>query len=197
MTGAGIDIWDASDRFQFVYQPVTGDTQIVAYIANLEAVAPYSKAGVMIRAGLTGPSANAYMRLTEANGWRFNRRLVSGSTMGGGLRTVQPPHQAGCGWCAKAACSAPTSRPDGTTWTLIGSDTIAILDCLRRPRGNQQCPDDDDNGEFSNVAVSAPTTTNQGPTIALSAPAGARLYGACQRDTDSDRGRRRRIDREG
>ncbi len=29
-----MDIWDASDQFQFVYQPVTGDTEIVAYVAE-------------------------------------------------------------------------------------------------------------------------------------------------------------------
>ncbi len=130
VTGAGIDIWDTSDQFQFVYQPVTGDTQIVAYIADLDAAVPYSKAGVMIRAGLTGPSANAYMRLTEANGWRFNRRLVSG-----GHDDRQRPQRnpaTAPGWVRlvrEGSLFSAYQSPDGSNWTLIGSDTIA---CPRR-----------------------------------------------------------------
>ena len=48
VNGGGKDIWGSTDQFQFVYQPMTGDTQIVAYIASFQSPVPYSKAGVMI-----------------------------------------------------------------------------------------------------------------------------------------------------
>jgi hypothetical protein len=59
VTGSGANICCASDQFQFVYQPITGDTQIVAVVASLQADNLWSKAGVMIRSTLTGSSAHA------------------------------------------------------------------------------------------------------------------------------------------
>src|SRR4029079_3543776 len=78
VAGAGTDIWNTADQFQFVYQPVTGDTQIVAWVASLQAVNVTSKAGIMIREALTGPSANAFISASGGNGWGFTRRLSAG-----------------------------------------------------------------------------------------------------------------------
>jgi regulation of enolase protein 1 (concanavalin A-like superfamily) len=88
VVGSGEDIWNESDQFQFVYQPMTGDIEVVALVATLQGADEWSKAGVMIRAGLTGPEAHAFMLATGANGWAFQRRLVTGGssdhTAGGG-----------------------------------------------------------------------------------------------------------------
>ena len=57
--GAGADIWGTADAFQFVYQPLTGDGQIVARVASVQNTAPWAEAGVMIRDTLTPGSRHA------------------------------------------------------------------------------------------------------------------------------------------
>ncbi|MCA1561110.1 MAG: DUF1349 domain-containing protein, partial [Acidobacteria bacterium] len=80
VTGAGADIWNTSDQFQFVYQPVLGDTDIVARVASLQAPGEWSKAGLMIREALTGPAANGFIFASGSNGWGFNRRVSAGGS---------------------------------------------------------------------------------------------------------------------
>ena len=94
VTGAGTDIFNSSDQFQYVYQPVTGDTQVVARVASLQAANSWSKAGVMIRADLTASAANAAMFATASGSWVSQERLLAGGT------TTRPrappaPRQAG------------------------------------------------------------------------------------------------------
>ena len=49
VTGAGADIWGTADAFRFVYMPVTGNCTIIARVASLQNIDPWSKAGIMIR----------------------------------------------------------------------------------------------------------------------------------------------------
>ena len=50
--GGGRDIWNDHDEFHFVWQPVDGDFTLEATVTNLDAVNPFTKAGIMIRKGL-------------------------------------------------------------------------------------------------------------------------------------------------
>ena len=59
ITAAGVDIWDTSDQFRYVYQPVSGDVDVVARVASLTAADAWSKAGVMIRESLSPGSRHA------------------------------------------------------------------------------------------------------------------------------------------
>src|ERR1700674_1375688 len=47
VTGAGVDIWDHSDQFQFVYQTLVGDGEIVTRVDSLLNTNTMAKAGVM------------------------------------------------------------------------------------------------------------------------------------------------------
>src|SRR5512145_128603 len=67
VTGAGADIWHSSDQFHFAYQPVQGDTEIVARVASFQGPDSWSKAGVMIRESMTGNSPNVFVAATIAN----------------------------------------------------------------------------------------------------------------------------------
>ncbi|HLB45312.1 MAG TPA: S8 family serine peptidase, partial [Candidatus Limnocylindrales bacterium] len=53
VTGAGADIWGGADGFQFVYQSLAGDAELVARVATLQNTSGWAKAGVMIRDNLT------------------------------------------------------------------------------------------------------------------------------------------------
>ncbi len=48
LKGAGADIYGTADAFQFVWQPLSGDGQIVARIVSIQNVNAWAKAGVMI-----------------------------------------------------------------------------------------------------------------------------------------------------
>ena len=78
--GSGQDIWGTSDQFQFAYQQMTGNAEVVARVASLQAADVWTKGGVMIREGLTGPAAHVSMFATGSSGWAFQRRLSAGGT---------------------------------------------------------------------------------------------------------------------
>jgi len=125
VTGAGTDIWDVNDQFHYVYQPLTGDGQIVARVASLQNTDAWAKAGVMIRAALTGGSVNAVAQVTAGNGMTFQQR----STTGGTSTFVQGPGGAAPQW-VRLVRSGNTvtgyTSVDGTTWTMLNSTTLAL-----------------------------------------------------------------------
>ena len=76
--GGGADIWGTSDQFQYIYKAVTGDVTIIARVASVQVVDPWSKAGVMIRETTGATSTNAYLAVTPGNGITFQRRIATG-----------------------------------------------------------------------------------------------------------------------
>jgi hypothetical protein len=123
--GAGADVWGTADAFRYVYQPLSGDGDIVARVASVENVAAWVKAGVMIRQSVNSNSAHAFMIVSAGKGLAFQRRRTAG-----GVTT----HTAGSSgtaprWVKLArrgqAVTASTST-NGTTWTVVGQDTISL-----------------------------------------------------------------------
>jgi regulation of enolase protein 1 (concanavalin A-like superfamily) len=123
--GAGADIWDVADGFQYDYQSLTGNGTITARVASLAQQDPWSKAGVMIRETLSAGSTQALLAVTSANGVAFQRREATG---GQSVHTYGPLVAAPY-WVrltrAGNTLSAYASA-DGTTWTLVGTDTISM-----------------------------------------------------------------------
>ena len=174
--GSGQDIWDISDQHQFAYQAVTGDIQIVAWVASLQAPDTWSKAGLMIRESLTASAANASLLATGGNGWMFQRRLSAGGiTYGTGGPTSSAP-----GWVKlvrEGNLFSAYESQDGSQWTLIGTDTIVMpatvyvgfavtshtLTALAA-------------ATLNNVSIGAPTPANKPPTVSLSSPLSGASY---------------------
>jgi hypothetical protein len=125
VTGAGADIWGMSDAFQFAYSTLTGDGQITARVVSLNAVNPWAKAGVMIRATLDPQSAYGFALISHEEGAAFQRRLEAGAdathTDGGSASAPIWVRIRRIGQTVTAATSI-----DGATWNVIGSDTIAL-----------------------------------------------------------------------
>ena len=176
VTGAGADIWNTSDQFQFVYQPVTGDTQIVARMGSLQAADVWSKAGVMIREALTGPAAHASLFAT--NGWWFTRRASAGAS------SYSSPGIAGAipSWVRlvrKGNSFSVYQSQDGSQWTFVGTDTISmpatVYVGLAVTSHNTAATA---TATFSNVAISAPTSSNAPPTVSMSDPVPGASYTA-------------------
>jgi uncharacterized repeat protein (TIGR03806 family) len=75
--GGGADIWDRSDAFQYLYQPLRGDGQIVARVTAVGNSDAWAKAGVMIRGDLKDNSPHAFCLLTFSQGVAFQRRATA------------------------------------------------------------------------------------------------------------------------
>jgi hypothetical protein len=185
VTGSGVDIWDTADEFHYVYQPLSGDGQIVARVVSVTNTDPWAKAGVMIRETLTGGSKHAMMVVTPGSGNAFQRRLSTG-----GVST----HTAG------SAVTAPywvrlTRRgntltgyesSNGSAWTQVGTDTVSMTSsvyiglCVTSHNDGALCTANFDNVSFltyedfnstkassdSNTSVAIPTpATNTGDLL--------------------------------
>ena len=78
--GSGSDIWNTADAFHFVYQPWTGDGEIIAQVASVQNTDVWAKAGVMIRETLNANSKHAMMVVTPGSGVSFQQRTSTGGT---------------------------------------------------------------------------------------------------------------------
>ena len=147
--GSGWDIWEASDGFQFIYRPMTGDGSLTARIlapmsvlyngavsnpscfkapSGTQPCIAVSKGGVMFRSNLTSGSAiHAMTGLTQGNGSEFIYRQSAGA----GTSAASPGDSLDVPYWVRLSrrgnqVTAETS-PDGATWTQRGTpQTIAI-----------------------------------------------------------------------
>jgi hypothetical protein len=125
VTGAGADIWNTADAFHFAYTTLTGDGTLVTRVASEQNVASWTKAGVMMRESLAPGSRHAMMIVSPGKGLAFQRRAetngISTSTSGGAGTAPYYVRLTRTGSTIAASVSA-----DGATWTLVGTDTIAM-----------------------------------------------------------------------
>ena len=59
--GRGSDLWGARDEFQFASQPADGDVDLVTWLTSFDTPHQYSKAGLMLRAGLAADDAHVLL----------------------------------------------------------------------------------------------------------------------------------------
>ena len=123
--GSGTDIWDAADAFQYAYQALHGDGQIVARVFRLDETDGWAKAGVMIRETLSPDSRFAMTVVTPDNGTSLQYRPQAG----GGCSLLWGPGLSAPAW-VKLVRSGNTfsgaASTDGVTWTSIGSVDIPM-----------------------------------------------------------------------
>jgi hypothetical protein len=131
ITAGGDDVWAGADAFRFVYQPMTGDGEISAYISDLTlpAGAAFSLGGVMIRADLSASAMHATMMTTTQNKAKYRRRVTTGATatLSDGPSEGTQPFRT---WVkVKRVGNTFTAylSNDGVTWNQTGpSQTIAM-----------------------------------------------------------------------
>jgi regulation of enolase protein 1 (concanavalin A-like superfamily) len=124
-------VWGAADAFQFAYTTLQGDGEIVARIASLQNLDVWTKAGVMMRDGLSAGAAHASMFVspTTLKGSAYQRRpTADGASVSTTGPAVKPPY-----WVKVVrqgtTFTAYTSL-DGTGWTPVGSETIVMADVI-------------------------------------------------------------------
>lgn len=131
--GSGSDIWNTSDAFQYDYQNVVGNGQMVARVATTCAVtsgggslSTYAKTGIMIRETTGANAAYVYLFIYPSSGVCVQQRASTGASSGQTVQTsgvVAPQYVklTRSGNVFTAYYSA-----DGSTWTTAGSTTITM-----------------------------------------------------------------------
>lgn len=126
VSGSGADIWNTADEFHFVFQPYSGNVQIVAQVVSQTATDGWAKAGLMIRETLDSNSKHAMVIITPSNGSSFQYRTAAGGassheTPSNGLTVPCWLKLVRLGDLIKGYSSA-----DGSNWTLISSGTLSM-----------------------------------------------------------------------
>jgi DNA-binding beta-propeller fold protein YncE len=125
LKGSGANIWGSSDAFRFVYQPMTGDAQIIARVATVQNTNAYAKAGVMIRNSLAANAIHATMDLTPTSGAEFLRRTSTGGTTSATLRSgLAAPYWVKLVRSGNTFTGSVSS--DGANWVQTGTSTISM-----------------------------------------------------------------------
>jgi fibronectin type 3 domain-containing protein len=126
LKGGGADIWNASDQFNYLYQPLTGDGTIIARVATEQNTNGWAKAGVMIRESLAANATDVFEAVTPGNGYAFQYRTATGASAswpGSSISGTAPE------W-VKLVRSGSTFTgyvsADGTNWTQAGSITVSM-----------------------------------------------------------------------
>ena len=125
VNGSGDDIWNTADAGHLVYQPLTGDGQIVARVVSQQNTDPWAKAGVMFRETTSAGSRHVFLAVTPGNGtamqWRTNIGDFSYSVAG--------PVQVAPYWVKLTRAGqvfTGSVSPNGTNWTAVASVTNAM-----------------------------------------------------------------------
>lgn len=125
VAASGADIWGTADAFRYVYQPLSGNGEIVARVTGLLNTNTYAKAGVMIRESLTAGSRHVMLDLRPGGQIEFMDRPATGAstTYLGGATQVAPA------WLklarARTTVTASVSA-DGKTWRTVGSVNLRM-----------------------------------------------------------------------
>ncbi len=178
ITAAGADIWGTSDQFNYVYQPASGDIDVIARVASLTNADQWSKAGVMIRESLAANSRQAMMVDSVGKGYAFQRRPTTGgiseNTSGG---TGALP-----GWVRlkrNGTLFSAYKSTNGSTWTLVGTDSISMADSvlvgIAVTSHNTSVAT---RATVDSLSITQGQTSNQPPTVTLTAPANGTTYTA-------------------
>ncbi|HET7220411.1 MAG TPA: Ig-like domain-containing protein [Vicinamibacterales bacterium] len=179
VSGGGTDIWDLSDQFQFMYQPITGDAEVFARVTSLQYTHEWAKAGVMIRESLDPTSRHMSFFATAASGWSVQYRTETGGTS----FDTPGPSGAAPGWVRlvrRGNTFTAYSSPDGATWTTEATNTISMASTvyvgLAVTSHNSGTAT---SASFTNVtAQAAAAAGNQAPSLSFVNPSASATFTA-------------------
>jgi O-glycosyl hydrolase len=170
LTGAGADIWNAADGFQFAYTTLTGDSQLLARVTSVSNTNVWAKAGLMFRGGTAVDAAFADVVVTPGSGVSFQWR----TTAGGSPNYSQISGITAPVWLKLVRVGNQFSgyySTDNVNWTQIGG-SVTISMGTTAYAGMVACSHTSSQlttATFTNVALTG--TVNQAPTVAIAAAA--------------------------
>jgi regulation of enolase protein 1 (concanavalin A-like superfamily) len=122
---SGHGIWNTNDELHYVYQPVTGDGEILVQVNSMLNTHESAKAGLMVRQTLVTDSRHAMMVMTPKEGAKFQYRTTNEKTSSSSIQSgYEPPY-----W-VKLVRSGNTftgyRSANGTSWTQVGFCNIVM-----------------------------------------------------------------------
>ncbi len=169
LQGSGTDIGGTNDSFNYVYQTLQGDGQIVARIASIQNTAAEAKTGVMIRESLAANSRYVMVRYKSNEHTASLRRANPGEATITNLGDEQILQR----WqriVRQGNQFSTYQSADGTNWLLIETVTVnmpsSVLFGVAVTAANNTvlCRTVVDNVKVNSIAVNRP------PTASLTAP---------------------------
>jgi regulation of enolase protein 1 (concanavalin A-like superfamily)/fibronectin type 3 domain-containing protein len=125
VNGAGADIWNSADGFQFVSQPFVGDGSITARVVSLVNTNEWAKAGVMLRESMAPGARHVFMALTPETGANLQYRMTAN-----GISTNVPgPVVAAPYWVRLTRAGSVFTgsvSADGVNFKAVGQVTIPM-----------------------------------------------------------------------
>ena len=119
--GGGKDLSKLVDQGRYVYQPLTGDGQIVARVTSQTPANPWTKSGIIIRGSTTSGAPYAMISVTPANG------IVMQYSVGGNAGP-RPAYTFPVWLKLKRTGNVFASyySYDGNAWTTLGQASVAM-----------------------------------------------------------------------
>jgi len=164
------DIWNNPDGFHFVYQPWTGDADVIVRVTSVQDTGAWPKAGIMIRETLTSNSTHVFCEVSpENNGVNFQYRAGTGSggAGGGSIPGVTTPY-----WCRlirRGNTFWAYASADGTSWTILGSHSITMAASVYVGLALSSWSGGLNTSTFDNLSVNAPSS-GSGPYLSSLTP---------------------------
>lgn len=122
--GSGADIWTPPDQFYYVFQPCSGDIEVIAHVASFQGSDGGAKAGIMLRQSLDPSADFADVFVTPAFGPRVEIRDKQNGQTGVNGPSITAPY-----WVKLQRTGSTITgsiSPDGKTWTVIQTYTTSI-----------------------------------------------------------------------
>ena len=126
VAGGGIDIWGTADAFQYVFQPLDGDGEIIARVTSLANTALNRKAGVMMRGGLSASAQHVMINAATDGSIEFIRRSSAGSA----ATFIAGSAQSLPAWLKLTRVGSTVTgsvSSDGGSWSVVGSTNVSGL----------------------------------------------------------------------
>lgn len=127
VSGAGADIGGTADAFQFTYQPLSTDGQIIARLSAISSSSGNSIAGVMIRQDLTAGSPFAAAHIGTAKDFRFWFRAAQGIAADGVVNAETPVIPCWIKVRRVGDLIYAYKSVEGKTWDLVGVNKLALI----------------------------------------------------------------------
>ena len=126
VTGSGADIWGTADGFQYAYQPLAGNGQIVARVTGMQNTNYYAKAGVMLRESLTSNSPHVLLDVMPGNQVEVLSRSAGGSATTSHASGVTQARPAWLRMARNGTTVTASVSADGMTWRTVTTVTVAM-----------------------------------------------------------------------
>ena len=125
VSGAG-SISDTADSFHFVYQPLTGNGEMVAQIMSAENTGANGCVGVMIRESLTAGSRYALMSLSTSDAFLWQRRAKTNFKTWSSTAVSGVPPQTWVRITRNNSFFTGYMSNDGANWTQVGLGNLTM-----------------------------------------------------------------------